>query len=428
MQWTLAATGDFLISQKLLRRPGYDELRGLLAQADAAFTNLESLFHRFDGIPAAESGGTYVGAHPSLVEELLNLRFRLVAWANNHTLDWGYPALFSTAETLERAGITHAGVGPHLAAARSPAYLDLPQGRVALVAACSSFPSGARAGEQRPDAPGRPGINPLRFSTVVDVEAHELEALQALAERYGLLEKRKLRARLGFAPPIGEGEVPLEDITFRIGEGRGLRTATHPADEEGNLKAIEEARRQADAVLFSLHHHEFLRDPETPAEFIRDFAQKALDQGAIAFLGHGPHLLQGIEIYKGRPIFYSLGNFVFQNETVLLQPADFYEKLGLEPKATPGEAFEKRNERGGFLQDPRYFETVVAVLEMEGDRVREIRLYPVELGFGLPRPQRGSPTLARGDHARRILERLKRLSEPFGTAIAIEGPVGIIRP
>ncbi|MDI3270258.1 MAG: CapA family protein [Bacillota bacterium] len=427
MEVSLAVTGDFLISQKLLRPPGYRELQDLLGQADVAFTNLESLFHRFEGIPAAQSGGTYVGAHPSLVGELLDLHIRLVAWANNHTLDWGLPALFSTAQILEEAGIVHAGVGEHLAAARGPSYIDLPQGRLGLVAACSSFPPGARAGEQRTDAPGRPGINPLRFSTAVEVEKEELEALQRLAERYGLLARRNLRARLGFAPPIHEGEVPLEGMVFRSGEGRGLKTDTHPADEKGNLKAIAEARRQADAVLFSLHHHEFSTNPEIPADFIREFAKKALAEGAVAFLGHGPHLLQGIEIYRGRPIFYSLGNFVFQNETVLRQPADFYETLGLGAEADPGEAFEKRNQQGGFIRDPRYFETVVAILDLEGDKVREVRLYPVELGFGLPRPQRGSPTLATGSKGRAILERLQQLSTPFGTTITIDGGVGRIR-
>ena len=52
-----------------------------------------------------------------------------------------------------------------------------------------------------------------------------------------------------------------------------------------------------------------------PADFIPIFARAVIDAGADVFVGHGPHVLRGIEIYKGKPIFYSLSNFIFQNET-----------------------------------------------------------------------------------------------------------------
>ena len=46
------------------------------------------------------------------------------------------------------------------------------------------------------------------------------------------------------------------------------------------------------------------------------FAKAAIDAGADAFLGTGVHVLRGIEIYKGRPIFYGLGEFFRQMDVV----------------------------------------------------------------------------------------------------------------
>ena len=54
--------------------------------------------------------------------------------------------------------------------------------------------------------------------------------------------------------------------------------------------------------------------PTSPPDFLVQFAHWSIDQGCDLTAGHGPHYVH--EIYKGRPIFYSLGNFIFQNETV----------------------------------------------------------------------------------------------------------------
>jgi poly-gamma-glutamate capsule biosynthesis protein CapA/YwtB (metallophosphatase superfamily) len=48
---------------------------------------------------------------------------------------------------------------------------------------------------------------------------------------------------------------------------------------------------------------------EEPPDFLVDLAHKAIDNGADAFVGHGIHLVRAIEIYRGKPIFYGLGEF-----------------------------------------------------------------------------------------------------------------------
>ena len=68
----------------------------------------------------------------------------------------------------------------------------------------------------------------------------------------------------------------------------------------------------------------------------------------------------------------------------------------------------------------------MAKCEYGSGRLRQITLLPVDLGYGRPRSQRGRPMLAKGEVARRILERIKTLSEPFGTKVKTKGARGII--
>jgi poly-gamma-glutamate capsule biosynthesis protein CapA/YwtB (metallophosphatase superfamily) len=111
-------------------------------------------------VPASSS--VIAVGHPRLIEDLKHIGFGLYSIANNHMMDWGDGGLFATMATLDRAGVVYAGAGPHLQAARSPRYLEVAAGRVALIAVTSTFPPHA-PGEQRTDSQGRPGVNPLRL-------------------------------------------------------------------------------------------------------------------------------------------------------------------------------------------------------------------------------------------------------------------------
>ncbi len=412
--FTIAATGDALVTMRVGRTadPRFHALIDLLRSADVRFTNLEGTLHEFAGAPQAASGGTYVCGHPGVIEDLKGMGFNLYSAANNHMVDWGEGGLFATMETLDRAGVTYAGIGRHLHDARAPRYLETPVGRVALLAATSTFPPHSLAGEQRPDCQGRPGVNPLRFQEIVDVEAGTLAQLGDLSRRLGLGAVRDLRIRLGFERPDPPGITTLFDRKFRLGDPVGMRTELHAGDLAGNLAWIRDARRQADWVVVSIHAHEMRGgEREQPAEFIPSFCRQAVEAGADVVVGHGPHLLRGLEVYRGKPIFYSLGNFIFQNETVLRQPADFYERLDLPPTATPADLFDARGARGGFAADPVYWESIVPVCRFAKEgALEEIRLYPASLGHGAPRPQRGTPVRASGTAGRTIIERVAQLS------------------
>jgi poly-gamma-glutamate synthesis protein (capsule biosynthesis protein) len=136
----------------------------------------------------------------------------------------------------------------------------------------------------------------------------------------------------------------------------------------------------------------------------------------------------GVEIYKGKPIFYSVGNFIFQNETVGFFPADAYERFDLGLKATPSDFLDARTAGGkkGHPSEPAYWENMFAVCRFEAKALNEIKIHPIDQGFGKPRPQRGRPLLAEGELARRVIERVIRLSERYGTKVVNRDGVGVI--
>jgi poly-gamma-glutamate synthesis protein (capsule biosynthesis protein) len=429
---TLVATGDSLITmrQSVHSEPRYKEMLEIIRNADLAFTNFEMLVHDYQDncYPTSQSRGTYTRAPPYVIDEIKWMGFNVVSTANNHSLDYMYGGLLSTKQHLDRAGLPHAGTGKNLAQARQPTYLETPQGRVALIAASSTFPPFGRAGDARRDMQGRPGLNPLRYKTWYQVAPETLKKI------------KQIDAEIGF-PEVVQPETPDEYYFLRTkfvtGEEIGVHTTPNQTDMERNLESIRDASCQADWVLFSLHAHEGAwKDTERPAEFIEEFARAAIDAGAHTVIGHGHHAMRGIEIHDGRPIFYSLGDFIFQNETVQKMPSDFYERYNLDPyDGTPSQAYDTRQKaeaKPGYPQTPwftddrKYWISILPLMTYEGDTLTELKLHPIELGQHKPRSQRGRPTLADGELADEILETIRNLSEPYGTEINNEDGVGTV--
>jgi len=427
---TLNLTGDSLITRRLrpYGEPNYLRMIERIRSADAAFTNLEGLLTNFEGYPAAQSGGTYVVGAPELADDLLWAGFNLFARANNHSMDWMFGGLLATDRELNARGMVHSGVGLNLALARSPGYLDTAAGRVALVSTSSTFPAGGHAGKQRADLPGRPGLNPLRFKTRYAVPREALAQLEAVSRSLGLqAQKERLAKMRGQCP---EKHLSLGNMEFLVSEDDSYRTWTEvdPSDEQGNLRAIAEASRQADWVIYSVHSHEpHPDDPRAPADFFQSTARKAIDAGADVVVGHGPHHMRAIEIYQDRPIFYSLGNFIFQNETVQWLPQDFYDNYGLDVEETPDRAYDVRTgeDTHGFPSHPMYWQAVMAEVRFCDRALAEIELLPVSLGYGKRRTLRGRPVLAEGDEFEEILDDLALRSKPFGVELGERTPNGV---
>jgi len=429
---TLVLTGDSMITRGLAMGED-DDARALAAHigdADAAFTNLEVLPNDFRGYPAQESGGTHLAAGSWVLDELATLGFNLFPAATNHALDYGVEGLLATIDVLDEKGVVWAGLGRNLAEARMPAYLDTDRASVALIAASSSFARGQQASEQRPDMPGRPGLNPLRSTTVYEVTEPQLAALREIAGALGVEQRRQERIALGFGhPPADPSVFPFFDTSFRAAAEPRIRTEPHAGDMAAIAQWVREARGRADLVVMSLHAHDQGATKEDPADFIPVFARAMIDAGADLVVGHGPHLLRGMELYQGRPIFYSLGNFVAQNDLVHKFPSDAYERFRVDPSLTPGEIARTRSDDGrrGFPADVRYWQTVAPRLTWQDGALAGIELIPVTLRHSDPVHRRGRPRLARGDEARTILERFATLSAPFGTRIDVESERGVVR-
>jgi poly-gamma-glutamate synthesis protein (capsule biosynthesis protein) len=169
---------------------------------------------------------------------------------------------------------------------------------------------------------------------------------------------------------------------------------------------------------------------------MEEFSRAAVDAGAHAVIGHGHHAMRGIEIREGRPIFYSLGDFIFQNQTVERMPADFYARYKMDPySGTPADAYDTRTEPkptpgrrkpSWFGDDEKYWISVVPRMRFDGDALDELRLYPIELGWKKARSQRGRPILARGELADKIIGIMVKLSEPYGTMVNNVDGVGVV--
>jgi poly-gamma-glutamate capsule biosynthesis protein CapA/YwtB (metallophosphatase superfamily) len=424
---TIALTGDSLITMKLSvhTEPPFVKLIDLIRGADVAFTNLEMLFHDYEPYPMTQSGGTYMRAEPSIAKEIAWAGFDMVARANNHTGDYGVEGMRLTTKYVNEAGLVQAGVGESLREAREAKYLDTDKGRVALISIASTFPDPTRAGVSWGDTKARPGLNPLRFTTTNVVTRPQFDALRSALNAAGVAGRGGQPA--ADTPPT---EMRVFDRRFVVGDKQETRTEPLKEDLDGMAAVVRNASKQADYTIVNSHTHEGGADRYAPPEFFVTFSRAMIDAGADIVAASGPHVLRGIEVYKGKPIFYGLGDFIFQNETLLRQPPENYEPLGMKPEsgAGVGDFNDRRsnNDTIGFPADARIWESVVAMPRFVGKRLTELKLYPISLGYKKPRPQRGWPVLADPELGRKIIDDLKKFSAPFGTNIEFRDGMGIV--
>jgi poly-gamma-glutamate synthesis protein (capsule biosynthesis protein) len=369
-QLTVILTGQSMIRSDLRASApaALERMRPLLQGGDVIFTNLEGTVAE-PGESAAEGRGFLTP--PQALDALQALGFNLLALADNHAFDLKAPGITNTLAETHRRGIVHAGTGANLAEAAAPAYLHLPKLTVALVACASGLiaPDGNATAD-------RPGVNELRI-------------------------------RAG-----GQANEATADLA-----GAGANTPD-PQDAQRILASIRAARRQSDLVIVYQHNHVFgnrsfatifsegMAERLAPNPWLRSWTHAEVDAGADVVVLHGAPLLHGVEIYHGRPIFYDLGNFIYN----------------LPPTIT-------------YIDEPMAWESVVARLEYRGTALHAITLSPIVLnaiGEGQPDTHdphandefldtRGLPSVAAGAKARYILERLAGLSAPFGTSIEVTG-------
>jgi poly-gamma-glutamate capsule biosynthesis protein CapA/YwtB (metallophosphatase superfamily) len=348
-------------------------IQGLL-KGDVVFSNLESA--------VAEKGETIQEGRgfltpPEAFDALTTFGFNLLALSGNHAFDLKVKGIQNTLREADSRKIVHAGTGNTVAEAVAPGYLHTPKGTIALIASASGLiaPGGSATAD-------RPGVNELR----VEAGDIENEATQDL--------------------PGAPGNTP------------------NPEDSRRILQSIRDARQHADLVIVYQHNHVFsnhsfttiftegLQERLAPNDWLKKWTHEEVDAGADIIVMHGAPLLHGVEIYHGRPIFYDLGNFIYN----------------LTPTLT-------------YIDEPMNWESAVAYVQFQGKNLQSVSFRAIALnnvGEGQPDihnpltnnqflDTRGLPSPVTGARAGYILQRLADLSKPFGTTLEVKGDMAEIK-
>ncbi|WP_372671687.1 CapA family protein [Amycolatopsis kentuckyensis] len=220
------------------------------ATPSTAFERLEPLLKGAD-VRFANLEGPLDAA---MAEALTSGGIDVVSCANDLTV----PA---TLPVLDQAGIAHCGAGPDLAAAHAPAVLERAGEKVAFLAYTSLRPYGTHL-----DFPG-------------------------VAQAF---------ATTAYQPDPRVAEIP--------GRPPLVRTTPVPEHLDRLVADVKQAKATHDHVVVSMHWG--LPGPEL-AEYQVAYGRAVIDAGADLVAGHGPHTIQAVEVHRGRPILYSLGNLVF---------------------------------------------------------------------------------------------------------------------
>ena len=404
--FVISAVGDLIISRPLSQYaktlPAFKSVLDLLQRSTVVYGNMETTIfdpRSFKGSPFSWDGDWTNAALPAAARDLKSMGFSIVSRANNHALDWGPEGMRETSRWLDEAGIVHAGVGETRGLARAPQYFETGAGRVALISLASTFRPTTDALPAEGASPGRAGVNALHLTMTVAVPP---PAMQALAQLDCVLYAKHCR---GPAP----ADIELFNTKYRQAAGFTYEYAMDPEDLAEIYKSIRAARENADFVIVSIHSHECSDGcdddamPRGAARFLKQLAHEAIDSGADIFVTSGNHNLGPIELYKSaargvRPIFYGLGNFIWSDVQELLPHDLFQGNRTLLARAweDPGKATEydltaplnKASFAHAFI-----FQSVVAECRFDGNQLSEIRLHPIEQGYGSKLTMSGIPRL-----------------------------------
>jgi len=428
--FTLASVGDVIIVRPAsqLHDAGLQRAIGVIRDADVGFGNFESLI-RDERTFHGPLGGSMIGTK-EVAADLKAMGFKLMNRAGNHLMDSGQEGLFETVRLMDQAGLVYAGVGRNLDEARAPRFVETPKGRIGLVGMYSETggtQSRLAATYRVGVTGGRPGLNVVNVTRAITVSADHLALLKNVKTAvYAHRNEYSNAVRSpGEEPP---GAVELFGTTYKAGARPGELTYTMNArDLQENLRSVKSGKQYSDFMIATIHAHQgdsvlqaFLFE-DHPPDFLVELAHATIDNGADAFVGHGPHILRGIEIYKGKPIFYDLGEF--------FREWDWSCDCNFTPSGdvTQAESVVRGLEARGVVE-PINYESAIALSRFDKGRLQEITIYPIWGRHDGPLSRRGLPMTAPPEIAQRILQRLQKLSEPYGTRIAIEGNVGVIRP
>ncbi|MHB8797362.1 MAG: CapA family protein [Thermoanaerobaculia bacterium] len=364
----VTAVGDLIFNERIthLEAPELKNLLRILQEADVAIGNLE---FSINDRPELQKVFYNFRAPRTFAWELAATGINLVSLANNHALDFGPEGLLECLRALDLSGIAHAGAGRTLAEAHEPGTKRPPgqKGRVAL-------------------------LSYMRYWTDRD----------------------------RCSDPAGPCLATIDPATVLVARADGTVKAVEGPQERDVARMEEDvflAKRRHGPLFVSYHVHDVsharvhgIQETTPPNEEIP--FRRAIDAGADAVLGSGPHVLRGIELRSGKPIFYSLSNFVYQYRTPQLIPTDLPHQRDSEmPRPANVSVWDRRDSR-------EVMESVVARMTYRDGVLRKLELIPVTIDD--EGPLFGVPRLASTKRAKEIVALLQRLSTPYGTKITLK--------
>jgi poly-gamma-glutamate capsule biosynthesis protein CapA/YwtB (metallophosphatase superfamily) len=272
---SICAVGDVVIRDEA-NSPVLEFARPVLNAADITFGNCESVFSEewTRNGPSASGDALVMLAHPRSVAALVEAGFDVMTFANNHCLDCGDSAFLNTLANLKARGILTCGAGTNIEEARRPAIVEAKGVKVAFLSYSSIRVPDYEA------SPRAPGCAPLKIHTFYRPFEHDQPGCPALVE-----------------------------------------TVPDEADLRAMKQDITRAKEQADLVIVSPHWGIHFK-PAAISPYETIVARAAIDAGADMVFGHHPHIMKGIQVYRGKAIIHSLGNFAFalEDQTARMAP------------------------------------------------------------------------------------------------------------
>jgi hypothetical protein len=365
----ITCVGDMIFNEQIsqLREPDHRQLWRIMQEADIAYGNLE---FSINDHPELQRPFYNFRAPTEFAWEVAAIGINMVSLANNHALDFGPEGLADCLRALDHASIAHAGAGLTLAAAHAPDTMKVQSQKTSFAL-----------------------LNYMRYWTM------------------------KYRSRNPDAPSLAT----IDPATILVAGANGtIESMEGPL--ESDIQEMEDdivlAKRHHDVVIVALHNHDLshhrafgIQDHTPPNDQI--MYRRAIDAGADMVIGSGPHVLRGIEIYKGKPIFYSLSNFIYQYRTPDKIPIDLiHQRDGEIERPANLSVWDRRDA-------PQTFECVMARLTINGEKLKRIELIPVTIDD--EGPLYGVPRLAGEKRGGEIIATLRTLSFPAGTKIVSKG-------
>ncbi len=448
--FTIAVVGD-IVQTRMISQLDDAAVKAALEpirSADFAIGNLEQAicdWRKFDGHHYGV-GAFMIMAHPSIADDLAAMGFGLLSRANNRLSDFGAKGNRATDHHLRRVGIQPVGFGEHLSEARAPVYMDTDKGRIAAIAATSSFQPGGEkafsAAARIGNSNGRPGVHSLHVNRTITLPAKAWQLLNELVREANYAFPLNYAIQGGLT--VYEDRIQILHNTYIPGEEASYHYTADRAETDILMKEIRNAAAYSNFTIFTLHSHQWsidANDPlggfhgETnePPDFLESIGKEAIDNGADMFCAHGPFEFRAIEIYKGKPIFYGLGSFIRQPylqeyipwETYSAHTFTGHKYDSVNPIDTTIPDAEFLTTRTG-RHPARYFKGASVSCDYRDSRLRRLTIHPVDLGFDGPLSDLGTPRKAGKKRAEEILQSIAMHSAKYGTKVKVSGGLGII--